>query len=181
MWRKDVAEAVPALLRSFVPNDSPSFYDTGVFSMGHSMAGLIFAALLMSSASAKSLPPIPVPPPPGKARAFDPSTLSDKDRCTLMSGAAARANAKMPVTAGNIEARHISINCAKRTYETTYAVASAIAAVPPGWQESIEQGMSRAVCSGPLTGPMARRGWHFTSVYSFTGGERIAIEAKCRT
>lgn len=181
MWGTNVTDAAPALLRSFVWKDSQTSTTQGIFRMGRSTAGLIFAALLMSSASAKSLPPIPVPPPPGKAPAFDPATLSDKDRCALMSGAASRANAKMPVTAGNIEARHISINCAKRTYETSYAVASAIAAVPPGWQENIQQGMSRAVCSGPLTGPMARKGWHFTSVYSFIGGERITIVAQCRT
>jgi hypothetical protein len=147
--------------------------------MGGSVIILSLALVQVTSSTT-----VRTPPPVYKGASptsFDPSNLSDAQYCTLMSGAADRANANMPMSSGTeVQATRIAVDCKSRTHSSSYLVASEFSAMRKDWLPAIQARNSAAVCSGPLTSPMAQRGWRFISIFTFKGGQQKTISANCK-
>ena len=122
------------------------------------------------------------PPPRNGSPAFDPSQLSDSDKCILLGHAADRANAQMPTAFTNgIQAVHISHNCEARVQEFSFNVAANSSIASKEWRALIQQRLNKTACSGELTGPLVRHGWRLSYVYNFEDGKRISMIARCDT
>jgi hypothetical protein len=140
---------------------------------------IAFVVMLATVTALLKAPPPPVISSSGPPH-FDPSNLSDKEYCALMSGAADRARAKMPMeVAPATQATSIVINCQNRTYQFGHHVSAARAQVKAGWPALQQAEFNQKVCSGPLTGPMARRRWRFTDIYTFDVGDPLTFVGKC--
>ena len=112
---------------------------------------------------------------------FDPAKLTDKDMCTIITGAAEQANARMPYSPDRLTtATGIAVDCTKRRYETSYRVATIRANASAEWQANTQSTLTQAVCSGLLMGAMARRGWQFASKYAFSDGQSLVFTVSCR-